>query len=400
MANTILTPTQVNRKALVILHQKLSFIGRINRQYDKNFAIEGAKIGQNLTIRLPNKYQSFVGATLATQDTTETSTTLAAATQRHVPVNFTTAELSLSIDDFADRILEPAMSQLAADIEADAFSMYKDIPALVGTPGTTPAALLPYLNARTMLNKYLTPKDKTRTFQINSEASAATIDALKGVFNPQDVIQEQYREGSVGRTGGFDFFENELVPVHTVGPQGGTPLVNGANQVGATLVTKGWSLAAALRLKKGDVFTMAGVYAVHPETKQQYNFLQQFTVTADFSSDASGNGSVSIYPAITTTGAYKNVSGSPADSAAITLVGTANTNYPMNIAHHRDAFAFVSADLLLPQGVDFARREVFDGISMRLVRQYDINNDKLPCRIDVLYGFKAIRPELACRLVG
>lgn len=400
MSNTLLTPTQITRKALMILHNKLSFIGNIKRDYDKSFAVEGAKIGEELKIRLPNKYAVTDGATMGTQDTTEQSTTLACATQKHVPVSFTSAELSLSLDDFAERILDPAMAVLASALEADAFSMYKDVPALVGTPGTTPATLLAYLDARTKLNKNLCPKDKNRFFQINSEAGAKTVDALKGLFQDSTKIAEQYREGLMGRTAGFDFYENELVPVHTVGPLGGTPLVNGANQTGATLSTKGWTAAAAARLKKGDVFTVAGVYAVHPETKTAYNYLQQFTVTADFSSDASGNGSVGISPSIVTTGALKTVSASPADGAAITVVGTASTAYPMNLAHHRDAFAFVTADLVMPKGVDFAAREVYDGISMRIVRDYDISNDKLPCRIDVLYGYKTIRPELACRLIG
>jgi len=399
MANTILTPTQVTREALRILHNKLTFVGSINRQYDSSFAKAGAKIGSQLKVRLPNQYTVRSGATLSAQDITEDSATITVATQKGVDVEFTSVELTLALDDFAKRILEPAMSVLAANIEADAFNMYKDVYNLVGVAGTTPATLRVFLDARARLNQFLTPKDNRRNVVINSDAMAATVDALKGLFQDSSAIAKQYKDGILGKTGGFTFWENEIVPMHTCGTRDNTtPLVNGASQAGASLICDGFD--ASVTVKQGDVFTLAGVYAVNSETKQAYSFLQQFTVTADVTLSGTGTGTLSISPSIVTSGATQNVSAGPADNAALTFVGTASTAYPMNIAYHEDAFALVTADLEMPKGVDFAAREVFDGISMRIVRQYVIANDKFPCRIDVLYGYKAVRPQLACRIIG
>ena len=398
MANTILTPTMITREALRILHNKLTFIGTINRQYDNRFAVAGAKIGDTLQVRLPNQFTIRSGATLSAQDVTETKVDLVLGTQKGVDINFSSAELTLSLDDFSERILEPAMAVLAANVEADAFNMYKEVYNLVGTAGTVPNTLKTYLQARQKLNENLCPKDNLRAVCINSEAAVEIVDALKGLFHSSSAIEEQYREGMMGRTAGFDWYENELVPVHTNGSMGGTPLVNGASQTGSSLVTDGWT--AGNTITKGTVFTIAGVYMVHPETKVSTGKLQQFVVTADVTVDGSGNATLSISPSITTSGAYQTVSGSPADNAAITVVGSASTSYAQNMAYHRDAFAFVSADLVMPKGVDFAAREVYDGISLRIVRQYDINNDKFPCRIDVFYGYKAVRAQLACRITA
>jgi hypothetical protein len=164
-------------------------------------------------------------------------------------------------------------------------------------------------------------------------------------------------------------------------------------------VTDGWTASSAV-LKQGDVFTIAGVFRVHPETKASTGVLQQFVATADKSADGTGNATLAISPAIVTSGATQNVSGSPADNAAITVVGTASTAHGISLGYHKDAFAFATADLVMPKGVDFSAREVFDGISMRIIRQYDINNDKFPCRLDVLYGYKTIRPQLAVRFAN
>jgi hypothetical protein len=388
MPNTILTPQQITREALRILHQKCTFIGSINRQYDDQFAKTGAKIGDSLKIRLPNQYTVRTGKTLSTQDTTETSTTLQVATQAGVDVNFSTAELTLSLDDFSKRIIEPAMARLAAHIESDALSMYKDVYNLVGTAGTVPNSLLTYLEAKQKLDENLAPMDSNRTAHLLPVSTVKLVDALKGLFQDSKEIAEQYREGMMGRTAGLDFYQNTLMPTHTVGSDVTTVTVNGATQTGSTLT------AAGGNLKKGDVFTIAGVYQVHPETKATMPNLQQFVATAD------GTTSLSISPPITVTGATQTVNASPADGAAITVVGTAATGYGQNLAFHKDAFAFATADLIMPKGVDWSSREVYDGISLRIVRAYDINNDNLPCRIDVLYGYKTIRPQMACRITN
>lgn len=399
MANTLLTPDMITREALRILHQKLNFIGTINRQYDDSFAKSGAKIGDSLRIRLPNQYTVRSGATLSTQDTTETQVTLQIANQKGVDVNFSSAELTLSLDDFSKRILEPAMAVLAANIEADAMSMYKDIYNQVNNHGQA-ATFAKVLEGAKVLTDNLAPY-ADRTLNLNTRDNVDMVDALKALFNAQDRLSSNYKQGRLaGPFAGFsDIYENTLWPAHTVGTKAGTPLVNGASQTGSSLVTDGWTASSAV-LKRGDIITIEGVYRVHPETKQSTGVLQQFVVTEDVTADVSGNATVKISPSIVTTGAFKNVSGSPIDNAQISVAGTASTAHGISMAYHKDAFCFATADLVMPKGVDFAAREVYDGISMRIVRAYDINNDKFPCRIDVLYGYKTIRPQLACRLAN
>jgi hypothetical protein len=400
MANTVLTSSIITKEALRVLHSKLTFIGNVNRTYDSSFAKTGAKIGDTLKIRLPNQYTVRTGKTLSTQDTTETNTTLQVATQKGVDVNFSSAELTMSLDDFSKRILDPAMSVLAANIEADALNMYKDVYNLVGTAGTVPTgtdALKTYLQARQKLNENLTPMDNNRTMHLLPISTVEIVNSLKGLFQDSKAITEQYREGEMGRTAGFDWYENTLLPTHTVGNKVASLTVSGASQVGASLLIGG--TANNDTFKQGTVFTIAGVYQVHPESKAVMASLQQFVVTADVTATTT-TATLAISPPIVTSGATQNVSASPANSAAITVVGSASTGYGQNLAFHKDAFSFATADLILPQGVDFARREVYDGISMRIVRAYDINNDNLPCRIDVLYGYKTIRPQLACRVTN
>jgi hypothetical protein len=397
MANAFLTPQMITREALRVLHNKLTFIGAINRQYDDSFAKSGAKVGDTLRIRLPNQYTVRTGKTLSTQDTVEQSVSLQIATQKGVDVNFTSAELTLSLDDFSTRILEPAMAVLASAMEADAFSMYKDVYQQVGAAGTTPNTLLTYLQARARLNNSLTPMDANRTTHLSPLATATIVDALKGLFQDSNAIREQYREGSMGRTAGFDWYENPLVPTHTNGNTVAGVTVSGAGQTGATLNIGG--VANGNTFARGTVFNIAGVFEVHPETKAVTSRLQQFVVAADATMGGT-TGALTISPAIVTTGAQQNVGASPASGAAITIVGAASGAYEQEMAFHRDAFAFATADLVLPKGVDFAAREVFDGVSMRIVRAYDVVNDAFPCRIDVFYGYKTIRPQMACRVTA
>ena len=397
MANSLLTPQQITREALRVLHNKLTFIGAINRQYDDSFAKSGAKIGDTLKLRLPNQFTVRTGATLSAQDINEQSVALQVGTQKGVDMNFSSVDLTLSLDDFSSRVLEPAMAVLAASLEADAVTMYKDVYQQVGTPGTTPNTLLTYLQARARLNNSLTPMDTLRTAHLSPLATATIVDALKGLFQDSQAIREQYREGAMGRTAGFDWFENPLVPTHANGNTVAGVQVNGAGQTGSTLNIKGVTSSSVFA--HGTVFTIAGVYEVHPETKAVTSRLQPFVVAADATMGGT-TGALTISPAIVTSGATQNVSAAPADSAALTVVGAASTAYEQELAFHRDAFAFATADLVMPKGVDFAAREVYDGVSMRIVRAYDINNDAFPCRIDVLYGYKTIRPQMACRVTA
>jgi hypothetical protein len=400
MPNTLLTPTQVTREALRILHQQLVFVGNVNRQYDGSFAKSGAKIGDTLTIRLPNQYVVRSGATLSTQDTAEQSTTLQVATQKGVDLNFTSVDLTLSLDDFSKRILKPAMSVLAATIEADALSMYKDVPNEVSDVGAA-ITLSDVLESQVKLTDNLAPMDD-RTLLMTTRNNADLVTANVSLYNDRSKISEQYRKGLIGNQFfGYDsVYQSTLLPTHTTGTDDGTGdyLIDGAAQSGATLTVD----TGAGTFKRGDIIEIDGVYAVHHETKAVSGVLKQFVVTSDVSGAAT---SIPISPALVTSGARQNVSGAPADNAQIfkresdsaTAIGS-GADYKIGLGFHKDAFAFATADLVMPQGVDFTSRQVFDGISMRIVRQYDINNDKFPCRIDVLYGYKTIRPELACRI--
>lgn len=394
MPNTILTPTAVTREALRVLHQKLSFIGNINRSYDDSFAKSGAKIGDSLKIRLPNEYTVRTGATLSAQDTTETSTTLQVATQKGVDLNFTSADLTMSLDDFSARILEPAMSVLAANMEADAMSMFLDVYNNVNNVGSA-ITFAKLLGGRKVLNDNLAPIDNNRSALLNTQDNVDLIDALKGLFQDSAAITKQYKEGMMGRTAGFDFYENTLIPTQTTGTAASatTYTVNGAGQTGSTVTVA----TGATTFKKGDIVTFAGCNRCHPETKADTGALQPFVVTSDY---AGGAGNLAISPAIVTSGGRQNVTASPTNGGAVTKVGGASAVYKPSALFHKDAFAFATADLVMPTGVDFSAREVMDGLSMRVVRQYDINNDKFPTRIDVLYGYKTIRQQLACRVLS
>jgi len=386
MANTILTPTAVTREALRILHQKLNFVGAITRDYDDSYAKTGAKIGDSLKIRLPNQYTVRSGATLSAQDTTESSVTLQVATQKGVDLNFTSVDLTLSLDDFSKRILDPAMSVLAANIEADALHMYKDVYQSVWN-GAAAATYNKALDCRVLLNRSLAPFSE-RTALMDSVGMADLVKDTKTLFQDDASIAKQYKEGYMGRAAGFDWAENTMMPAHTRGGSNGAYLVNGASQTGSTLTVDTGANAPS----QGDIITIAGVYSVHPETKVSTGVLQQFVIGSGATTT-----SFPISPAIVTSGATQNVSGSPADNAAVTFAGTASTAVQTGLMFQKGAFAFATADLVMPSGVDFSAREVMDGISIRVVRQYDINNDKFPCRLDVLYGYKTLRAQLACR---
>lgn len=392
MASTFLTPVAVTREALRILHQKLNFVGSIERQYDDRYAKEGAKIGSDLKIRLPNEYTVADGATLSTQDTTETSVTLQVTRQKHVGLVFTAVDLTLSLDDFSKRVLDPAVTRLAAAIEADAMSMYKDVYQSIWNGGAA-ATYNKSLDGRVMLQRALAPAND-RTANMDPLAMADIVKDTKTLFNAQAEVAKQYKEGYMGRAAGFDWVENTNWAAHTRGAGNGSYVVNTSTGItsGTATITVATGSGTIL---KGDVFTVEGVYMVHPETKASLGVLQQFVATADY---AGGGGAVSVSPTPFTSGGRQNITIVSAGSGkAVVIAGTASTAVGTSLLYQKEAFAFATADLVMPKGVDFGAREVFDGISMRIVRDYDINNDNLPCRVDVLYGYKTLRPQLAVR---
>ena len=390
MPNTLLTPDMITREALRVLHQKLTFVGSINRAYDNSFASSGAKIGDTLRIRLPNQYVVRTGATLSAQDVAEQNTTLQVSTQKGVDMSFTSVDLTLDIDDFSKRFITPAMAVLSASIEADALNMVKDVYQVANNIGND-ITFKNVMLGRKRLNDSLTPEGD-RTALLNTNDNVNLVDTLKGLFQDSNAIKEQYREGMMGRTGGFDFYETTHLTTQARGA-GASYLSNGATQVGAAIVLDTGTGA----INQGEVVTFAGVFEVHPETKVSSGRLQQFVVTSNY---AGGAGTINISPSVVATGARQNVSNSIADNSAMTIVGTASTAYGQSIVYHKDAFTFATADLVLPGGVDMASRQTFDGVSMRMIRQYDINNDAFPVRLDVLYGYKTIRAQLAAKLLN
>ena len=403
MANSILTIDMITRKALEILENNLVITRNVNRQYDDSFAVSGAKIGSTLRIRLPDRALVTDGAALQVQDDAEQSTTLTVASQKHIGVNFTTAELTLQLDDFAERVLKPRISQLASSIDADVANAYKAIFNTVGTPGVSPATALVLLQAQQKLNESaagMAPRYAT----VNPAANAGLVNGLSGFFNPTTTISQQFKNGMMG-TGvlGFDEINmSQSIKVHTTGSRAGTILVNGAvSTQGQSTISIDGLTGATDTVTVGDVFTIANVFAVNPQTRESTGSLQQFVVTAAQTGVSNALANMAISPPIyTSTNALATVDSFPADNAAVTFVGTASTSYPQNLIYHKDAITFATADLVMPQGVDMAARANHNGISLRVVRQYDINNDRMPCRIDVLYGFSTIRPPMACRLWG
>lgn len=393
MPNTLLTVNMITNEALRVLHQKCNFIGATNRQYDSSFGKSGAKIGDTLRVRKPVQYTVRNGINMSAQDTVEESVNLPVTNVKGVDMNFSSQELALSLDEFSDRIIKPAMSVLAANIESDYYTaMYRTVWNTIDDDGNA-LSLMSVQRARQRLTESLAPPDQ-RNAILSPEHVTKLIDATKGLFQDGAVLSEQYREGRIGRTGGLDFYENTLVPAHATGTAAKTTayLINGGSQTGSTLVVDGGTTTFVV----GDVITIAGVFAVHPETKASLGRLQQFVVTANSGTSAT---SLAISPAIVTSGARQNVSGSPADNAAIVKVA-AGASEIMNssMAFHRDAFTFATADLPMPDGVDFAARKVMDGISMSIIRDFSISDRSFPCRVDVLYGFAALRPELAVRI--
>ena len=400
MSNSLLTIDMITRKALQILENNLVITRNVNRAYDDSFAVEGAKIGSTLRIRLPDRALVTDGAALQVQDDNEQFTTLTVSSQKHIGINFTSAELTMQLDDFAERVLKPRVSQLAASIDADVANAYKSIYASVGTPGTTPATSLVLLQGQQKLNEAaagMAPRYAT----VNPAANAGLVEGMKGFFNPVDTISRQFKAGMMGQgVLGYDEINMSQSVVNHTNGNWGTSIT-----VGTTVSSQGASsldiafTGSSKTWKLGDVFTIAGVYAVNPQTRQSTGSLQQFVVTADAS--GSSTATLSISPAIyTSSQALATVDSFPQSGAVVTMVGNANGSYAQNLVYHKDAITFATADLLLPQGVDMASRQVHNGISMRIVRQYDINNDRMPCRIDVLYGYSVIRPQMACRMWG
>jgi len=413
--NSLLTPTMITREALRVLHNSLHFASSVTRSYDDSFANSGAtvsgKIGPSLRIRKPNRYTVSTGPALSVQDTVEDYVTLTVSTQKHIDMRFSTADLTLTIDEFSDRYIRPAGLLLASTMDYDGLQLFTSVYNTVGVPGVQPgagtdstnsSAKAPgvFLNGSAYLSNYAAPESE-RYCILSPFAQAAGVAGLSGLFNPQSVLSEQYEKGTIGNALGLDFKVSQNIPRLTVGSRlaTGDASASTGSQTGSSLAiyaTSGHTFVA------GDVFYFSSgtaVNTVNQETKADTGTAQQFVVTSATTA-AGGTATLTISPSIITSGATQTVTASPDNGAALTFIGTASTAYSNNLIYHKDAFALATADLVLPKGVDMAAREVWDGISVRLVRQYDINNDNIVARLDVLYGWVPLYPQLACRVLG
>ncbi len=418
MPNTLLTPDMILRRQLMVLENNLVAAKFVNREYSDQFAQSGAKIGASVRIRIPPRTVVTKAVAFVAQDQVEEYTTLTVDKQHHVGMSFTQQELTLSIDDFSSRFIEPAMASLANDIDQTVLAEYWNFYNSVGTPGTTPgssggapttaaAALFTYGSAMAKMDFEAVSRDSQRSMIVDPMANVMLTSALSGLFHSSTEVEEQYRSGNMGLAIGAKFSMDQNVAVHTVGPLGGTPLCDGVGvEAATTLATKGWTTGNASRLLHGDVFTIANVYAVNPQTRTTTGQLRQFVVTADFSSGtpaADLKGTISISPALISTGARQTITALPADNAALTIVGAAATPTPQNLLLHKDAITLACVDLENPNGYGAWGGRVSSrklGISMTMARQYDIDTTAFKTRVDVLFGVKTVRPQLGVRVMG
>lgn len=410
MANTLLTPNVILKEALMVLHQELTFVGGIRRGYDDSYS-DGAKIGDTLRHRRPVENTVTSGATMvddSTLDTTEQKFTFQLSERHKIGLKFPTQDMTLFIDDFSERHIRPNMSKLAATVESNVLSTISGLATASSNTqkgiynavyaGAT-VNLSHILQARQKLRDNLSPASGLMAC-LDTQANVDLVNELKGLFQDSTEISKQYREGRMGRTAGFDFYENTLLPSVQFGTSAGTSayLVNGANQVvdDRDVMTLNVDTGATTILP-GQTFTIANVRRVHAETKADTGELQQFVVVGPASS--SGASALVVSPGIVATGPRQNVTAAAADNAAITFEGVAGTLYRQSILHHPDAFMFGTADLYMPDGVDWKARRQHDGVSLRILRDYEVLSDNTFTRIDILYGYRTAYRQLACRIL-
>lgn len=420
MSNQLLTISMITNEALRVLTNQLVFTKAVSRQYDDKFAIEGAKIGTTINLRKPPRYVGRSGPALQVESSVETYVPLTLGNQFGVDMAFTTQDLTMNISDFSDRFIKPAVAAVANKIDYDGLQQFLNVYNLVGTPGVLTNTVTPptlaqaqgaVLAARARLNQEAAPVDEDRHFVVDPATEIGIVSGLTNLFNPSGTISRIFQKGAMGdSTLGFNFAMDQNVGNYTAGSFiVGTDTLAIAAQAGGsvqtnaqTAFTMSATITSTKTLTAGTVFTVPGVYAVNPQNRQSTGVLRNFVITSAVTGTGSSQ-NITVFPNPVFSGQFQNVTSStgtiPSANATI-ISGSAGASYANSLAFHKDAFAFGTADLLLPQGVDMAGRAAADGVSIRLVRQYDINSDQLPCRLDVLYGWSTIYPELATRVTG
>ena len=415
MANNLLTISKITNEALMVLENELTFTSEVDRNYDDQFAVVGAKIGATVNVRRPGRFIGTTGPALSVEDFNETSVPVTLSTQFHVDTQFTTQDLALSLDMFSDRVLKPAVAAIANKMDRDGLVMAKNATAnIVGTAGTPPTGLITYLTAAAYLDSEGAPRDGRRSCVIEPFTSATIVDSLKGLFNPNQKVSKQYEKGMMGTdSSGMNWKMDQNVVNQTFGSYATATAFSCQTATATGFLTTGWASTSTIALscstatigqKQGDVIQIANVYAVNPQNRQAYgsNKLRNFVVQADVTVATSSTTSVVVSPAVITAGQFQNVSVTSAGASTVTPFNNTGVVSPQNIIMHKNAFCLAVADLELPEGVHFAGRASDKelGLSMRVVRQYTINNDSIPTRLDVLYGWAPLYPELACRVAA
>lgn len=411
MANAYQNPVIYTNECLRVLQNNIVFAKHVTMDFAGKYG-QDHKIGDTFNIRRPARFTVSSGASLSAQDYTETSIPLVVNNQKHVDTNFTSLDMTLKLEDFPGRVIKPAMVQLAAQIDQDGLLNAKNtVPALTGTPGTSPNNVSFLFDLGRKLDDFSTPRDGERYCVLDQGSNASLVASMTGFFNDPRIVSSQFRDAvfvDATNTIGLKVGMSQNVQRHTVGPLGGSPVVNGASQGIAagwsntgTLITNGWTAAAAQRVAAGDVFTAAGCFAVNPITRQSTGVLMQFVVTANQSSDGAGNLTLAFSPAIITAGPFQNVSASPTNGGAIVVNGTAATAYARNLAWHPDAFALAVVDLIdLAQFGGWGARKSQNGFSLRVFRQAAISTDTVANRVECLYGYATPYPEQAAQQVS
>lgn len=453
MSNNLLNTSYIVNTGLLVLDNMLVFADGVEKKYSDEFAIKEAKIGATVNIRRPPRYLGTFGAPLNVEDTNETFLPVSLNNQFHVDVQFTTADLLLSMDLFKTRVLNPMIQTVANRIDSDGlFAALQLTAQSVGTPAVAPASFLTFAQANAILDMEACPADDSRRCVLDPLSAAAAVDGIKGLFNPQAQLGDYVRRGFIAKNfAGLDWYRDQNVVAFTTGAQGGTPLLT-ANTGGAFLTTgwanngfiqtNGWTNSTGV-VKVGDIIQIAGVFPANPQSRTQYgNSLKQFVVlppggyvpnpigaatpgpsfaaatltsgtfnaaTGVYTSSGAGALSILIGECCITGGQFQNAVTTSAFTAtsAITVNGAAagvnaNKVTPQGIVYHKTAFALASADLPLPRGVESAARanDADIGMSMRMVTAYTINNDAMPTRCDVLYGWAGLYRNMAVRVAG
>ena len=415
MSNNLLTISMITNEALMVLENELTFTGKVDRSYDDQFAVTGAKIGATVNVRRPGRFLGTTGPALNVEDFNESSVPVTLSTQFHVDTQFTTQDLALSLDMFSDRVLKPAIATIANKMDFDGTTMaVLNTANTVGTAGVVPSDIATFLTAQAYLDGEAAPRDGKRSCVVDPFTGASIVGSLKGLFNPTALISSQYEKGLMGKdTIGMNWYMDQNVVAHTYGSYStATMSTNTATFTGS--LTTGWAQTSTITisaatanavLNAGDTIQIANVYAVNPQNRQPYGggVLRSFVVTSAVTISSGGSASVTVSPAIITAGQFQNVYvKSTSASATVTPFNKTGAVSPQNLVFHKNAYTLATADLPLPDGVHFAGRasDKENGLSLRVVRQYTINNDSIPTRVDVLYGWAPLYPELACRVAA